>query len=434
MTMQTSKWADLDASQRRQLLQRPIAAQEQSINDGVAAILEAVRASGDVAIKQLTAMYDKASLDELAVSEDEIVAAHACLDNEQVEAIDIAIRNVRCFHEAQYPQDLRVETMPGVVCQRVSHPIDAVGLYVPAGTAPLPSAAIMLAVPAAIAGCPRRILCTPPRPNGSADPAVLVAATRAGVSEIFKIGGAQAIAAMAMGTESVPRVNKIFGPGNAWVTAAKTMVSSGFEAVAIDMPAGPSEVLVIADGQASAEFVASDLLSQAEHGTDSQVLLVTTCSALASRVVEELDQQLASLSRADVARGALDNSRIIMVDTLSEAVEVSNTYAPEHLILQTEEPRSLLPSLRNAGSIFVGPWTPESVGDYCSGTNHVLPTYGFARTYSGLGVDQFMRQMTIQELSREGLENLGNTVVCLAGLEGLDAHAAAVTRRLRSAR
>jgi histidinol dehydrogenase len=347
-------------------------------------------------------------------------------------AIDLAIKNVGCFHEQQQQAPIRVETMPGVVCERVSHAIDAVGLYVPAGTAPLPSAAIMLAVPATIAGCPTKILCTPPRVDGSADPAVLVAATRAGVSDIYKIGGAQAIAAMAYGTESVPKVSKVFGPGNAWVTSAKTQVSADPAGAGIDMPAGPSEVLVIGDDSASAEFVASDLLSQAEHGVDSQVVLLTTSAEFAGAVVLQLDQQLAGLSRAKIATQALRQSRIVIVPDIDTAIAVSNRYAPEHLILQVENPRELLPMLRNAGSIFVGPWTPESVGDYCSGTNHVLPTYGFARTYSGLGVDQFMRQVTVQELSREGLDNIGDAVISLAGLEGLDAHAAAVSRRLRS--
>jgi histidinol dehydrogenase len=288
----------------------------------------------------------------------------------------------------------------------------------------------MLAVPAELAGCPTRVLCTPPRADGTADPAVLVAASRAGVTEIYKVGGAQAIAAMAYGTESVPKVQKIFGPGNAWVTCAKTLVSTDTEGAAIDMPAGPSEVLVIADDQASAEFVASDLLSQAEHGVDSQVVLLTTSGRLAEHVVAELDRQLQQLSRADIATAALANSRIIVVDELGTAIDVSNAYAPEHLILQVTDPRALLERVCNAGSVFLGPWTPESAGDYCSGTNHVLPTYGYARAWSGLGVDQFVRQVTVQELSREGLENLGDTIVTLAELEGLDAHAAAVTRRL----
>jgi len=430
MSVRVHKWSELAPGECETLLQRPAVADDAAIRRGTTAIVDDVRQGGDGALKRLTRRYDKADLEELQVDQEEIARAEAALTPTQLAAIDLAIDNVRRFHRAQLPSTTRVETMPGVVCERYSHPIDAVGLYVPAGTAPLPSAAIMLAVPADIAGCPIRVLCTPPRPDGTADPAVLVAATRGGVSQIFKVGGAQAIAAMAYGTEAIPRVCKIFGPGNAWVTCAKTLVSSDPAGAAIDMPAGPSEVLVIADDKANAEFVASDLLSQAEHGPDSQVILVTTSSDLAARVVIELDEQLVSLSRENIATEALRHSRVLIVDSDEDAIAVSNRYAPEHLILQVDEPRSLLPEIRNAGSIFVGQWTPEAVGDYCSGTNHVLPTYGFARTYSGLGVDQFMRQMTVQELSREGLESLGDAVVSLSGLEGLDAHAAAVTRRL----
>jgi histidinol dehydrogenase len=371
-------------------------------------------------------------LEDLRVSSEEAAAAFASLEPAAIEAIDVAIRNVKRFHEAQMPADVVVETMPGVRCERVSRAIDAVGLYVPAGTAPLPSAAVMLAVPAVIAGCDTRIVCTPPRPDGRADPAVVVAASRAGVTDIFKIGGAQAVAAMAYGTASVPKVAKIFGPGNAWVTCAKSIVAADPDGAAIDMPAGPSEVLVIGDETASAEFVASDLLSQAEHGTDSQVVLVTTSEELADAVEAEVTAQLETLSRADIARGSLQHARVLVVDDLDTAVDVSNRYAPEHLILQCRDARSLLPAIRNAGSVFVGEWTPESVGDYCSGTNHVLPTYGYARSYSGLGLDQFLRGMTVQELTRDGLAGLSDAVVTLAGLEGLDAHASAVTRRLRA--
>ena len=432
MSISIHNWSELTAAERDGLLQRPAVAGDAAIRTGTTAIINTVRRDGDAALRQFNQKFDGAAFNELRVGQDEIDRAEDALSPEQLAAIDLAIDNVRRFHRAQLPSSIRVETMPGVVCERHSHPIDAVGLYVPAGTAPLPSAAIMLAVPADIAGCPVQILCTPPRPDGTADPAVIVAATRAGVKDIFKVGGAQAIAAMAYGTESIPRVCKIFGPGNAWVTCAKTLVSGDPSGAAIDMPAGPSEVLVLADGNANPEFVASDLLSQAEHGTDSQVILVTTSAQLAAKVVTEIDEQLETLSRADIAAEALGCSRILLVESIEEAIAVSNDYAPEHLILQVAEPRSLLPLLRNAGSIFVGEWTPESVGDYCSGTNHVLPTYGFARTYSGLGVDQFMRQMTVQELSRKGLENLGDAVVSLAGLEGLDAHAAAVTRRLKA--
>ncbi|MBT8086878.1 MAG: histidinol dehydrogenase [Gammaproteobacteria bacterium] len=433
MRITPTTWSELGETEKSALLRRPAVSHDSGIRDRVAAIINDVRKGGDKALRSLTKQYDHAEIDDFRVSSSEIAAAYEQLTAEQLAAIDLAIANVRCFHEAQRPAAIRVETMPGVVCERVSHAIDAVGLYVPAGTAPLPSAAIMLAVPATIAGCGTKILCTPPQAAGTADPAVLVAATRAGVTDIFKVGGAQAIAAMAYGTESIPKVSKVFGPGNAWVTSAKAQVSTDPEGAAMDMPAGPSEVLVIADAGASAEFVASDLLSQAEHGVDSQVVLVTTSDDLAAAVVAELDTQLAGLTRKAIAAEALQHSRIIVVPDLDTAVLVSNRYAPEHLIIQTENARDLLGLVRNAGSIFVGRWAPESVGDYCSGTNHVLPTYGFAQNYSGLGVDQFMRQMTVQELSRDGLAGLGDAVVSLAGLEGLDAHAAAVTRRLRSA-
>ncbi len=432
MSLGIENWQELDEARRSSVLERPAQGVDQDIRGAVAAILERVKADGDDALRAMTAKFDGVELDAFAVGPDEIEQATSELGAEAIAAIDLAIANVQRFHEAQRPEVITVETMPGVRCERVSHPLDAVGLYVPAGTAPLPSAAIMLAVPAAIAGCPTRVLCTPPRKDGRADPAVVVAATRAGVRDIYKLGGAQAVAAMAYGTTTVPRVNKIFGPGNAWVTAAKTLVSADPNGAAIDLPAGPSEVLVIADDSASPVFVASDLLSQAEHGVDSQVILVTTSAEFAEQVRVEVDRQLKALSRADIAAVSIAHSRAIVVDTLDDAISVSNRYAPEHLIVQTESPRTLLDGLRNAGSIFVGPWTPESVGDYCSGTNHVLPTYGYARNYSGLGLDQFMRQMTIQELTKSGLQGLGDAVVTLAGLEGLDAHAAAVTCRLEA--
>jgi len=432
MPLKRAQWNTLDASQQSLLLRRPAVEDDAAIREAVRDIVADVKTRGDAALRALTARLDRVELEDLKVSSAELDEALGALPREAVDAIDVAIRNVRRFHEAQMPADVVVETMPGVRCERVSRPIDAVGLYVPAGTAPLPSAAVMLAVPAVIAGCGTKILCTPPRPDGRADPAVVVAAVRAGVTDIFKIGGAQAVAAMAYGTPSVPKVGKIFGPGNAWVTCAKSVVSADPDGAAIDMPAGPSEVLVIADDLASAEFVASDLLSQAEHGVDSQVVLVTTSAALADAVEAQVDEQLRSLSRADIARGSLQHARLVIVDDLETAVAVSNRYAPEHLILQCRDARALLPAITNAGSVFVGEWTPESVGDYCSGTNHVLPTYGYARSYSGLSLDQFMRGMTVQELTREGLAGLSGAVVTLAGLEGLDAHAAAVTRRLRA--
>ncbi len=424
------RWSELDEDDRRELLRRPSLSQDPDITAAAADIIAEVRSNGDEALRRLALRYDGAKLADIRVDTREREAAERSLTAAQRDAIDLAIGNVRRFHEAQVNAPICVETMPGVFCERISHPIDSAGLYVPAGTAPLPSAAIMLAVPAAIAGCETCVLCTPPRPDGLAHPAVVAAASRAGITDIFKVGGAQAIAAMAYGTETLPRVTKIFGPGNAWVTAAKALVSGDPGGAAIDLPAGPSEVLVIGDASASAEFVAADLLSQAEHGVDSQVLFVTDCELLADAVRTETQRQLAGLPRRDIAAQAIANSRIVIVDTIAAAIDVSNQYAPEHLILQIAEARSYLNKIRNAGSVFVGRWTPESVGDYCSGTNHVLPTYGYGKAYSGLGVDQFMRQMTVQELTRDGLGKLGDAVVSLARLEGLDAHAAAVTRRL----
>jgi len=430
MCIEVSIWNELDRATQDGLLERPALHNDAEIRDQVIPILDQVRREGDVAIRRLTQDFDNVELSSLQVSASEIDSAVAGLDPSALAAIELAIGNVRRFHEQQVPQAIAVETMPGVICERVCQPLHSVGLYVPAGSAPLPSAAIMLSVPAAIAGCPVRVLCTPPRRDGTADPAVLAAAALAGVRDVFKIGGAQAVAAMAYGSESVPKVQKIFGPGNAWVTCAKTLVSTQRGAAVIDMPAGPSEVLVIADGEASAEFVAADLLAQAEHGHDSQVILLTTSATLAGEVQTQVRAQLQSLSRANIVRDALLNSRVIVVETVETAIALSNRYAPEHLILQIANARGALADVRNAGSVFVGPWTPESVGDYCSGTNHVLPTYGYADTYSGLGVDQFMRFMTVQELSRDGLANISAAVITLAGLEGLDAHAAAVSRRL----
>lgn len=427
-----SDWQSLSVTDRLRLLQRPAVDDDQSRTATVRKIISKVRDGGDRALKALTARYDGAALADLRVSDGELAAAERTLGAASLAAIDTAIANVRRFHEAQLPGAIDIETMPGVRCERMPRAIDSVGLYVPAGTAPLPSAAIMLLVPAGIAGCRQRVVCIPPRKDGSADPAALVAAGRAGATEIFKIGGAQAIAAMAFGTESVPRVSKIFGPGNAWVTEAKVQVSSQSGGVAIDMPAGPSEVLVIADAGANPVFVAADLLSQAEHGRDSQVVLLTTARTLAESVRDQIGIQLKHLQRHDIATEALSVSRLIVCESIEQALEISNDYAPEHLILQIDDARQYLPAVRNAGSVFIGPYTPESVGDYCSGTNHVLPTYGAARSYSGLGVEQFMRQMTVQELSQDGLKRLAPTVIELARLEGLDAHAAAVTLRLQA--
>ncbi len=432
MRLDTVNWTELSAAERRGMLQRPILRSDASVRSAVEEIIGKVRESGDAALREITRRIDRVDLDDFQVSDDEFDQAERDLSAASIEAIDLAIDNVSRFHETQLPAPIDMEPMPGIRCERLGRPIDSVGLYVPAGSAPLPSAAIMLSVPAGIAACPQRVLCTPPQADGRANSAVLVAAKRSGVGTIFKIGGAQAIAAMAYGTESEPKVDKIFGPGNAWVTTAKTRVARDPHGAAIDMPAGPSEVLVIADQTADAMFVAADLLSQAEHGEDSQVILITTSRQLGERIGRQIADQIVRLERREIAEKALANSRSIVAPDLETALEISNAYAPEHLIVQTKNPRDALPHIRNAGSVFLGPWSPESAVDYCSGTNHVLPTYGFARSYSGLGVEQFMRQMTVQELSEEGLRSIAPAITELARLEGLDAHAEAVRRRLNA--
>jgi histidinol dehydrogenase len=423
-------WASLDEPRRAAALERPIERAAADFGARVGAIVEDVRVRGDAALAELTERLDGVRLGSFAVSADEFAAAEAALTSEQLEALRRAIDTVTRFHEQQALESFTVETVPGVVCERMIVPLGAVGLYVPAGTAPLPSTAIMLAVPARLAGCPVRVLCTPPRRDGTADPAVLVAARLCGIERVFKLGGAQAVAAMAYGTASVPKVDKIFGPGNSWVTAAKQLVAADARGAALDLPAGPSEVLVVADATARAEFVAADLLAQAEHSADAQVVLVTESGELAGAVAQEVERQLAALPRRDIAGRSIAESRLIVVPDLETALEVSNRYAPEHLILQVESPRRWLPRVRNAGSVFLGAWTPETMGDYCSGTNHVLPTYGHARAYSGLGIPDFVKRITVQEATPAGLADLGRTARTLARLESLDAHANAVTVRL----
>ncbi|MEM7431597.1 MAG: histidinol dehydrogenase [Pseudomonadota bacterium] len=426
----TVEWASLDAASRRATLERPTALASSDITADVRAILAAVRERGDQALLAFSQQFDGVELSNVRVTAAEMRAAEASLSSEVIEAIDDAMANVRRFHEAQAPAAIEVETVDGVVCQRVVRPIDRVGLYVPAGSAPLPSTALMLAVPAQIAGCPVRVLCTPPNAQGAADPTVLAVAARAGIDAVFKVGGAQAIAAMAYGTESVSQVDRIFGPGNAWVTTAKTLVAAEIGGPAIDLPAGPSEVMVIADGDANAEFVAADLLAQAEHDRLSQVLLVTDSDALISRTRSAITRQLDDRQRRSIIEQCLVNSAAIRVESLSTAIDICNDYAPEHLILNCADAARRVDDVRNAGSIFVGAWTPESLGDYCSGTNHVLPTYGAARALGGLGVGHFCRLMTVQTASRGGLQRLARTTETLANLEGLDAHAYAVSVRL----
>lgn len=412
------------------LLTRPLQQENETIRKRVENIIERVRKDRDAALRELADQFDGVKIDSPAVTDDEIAKADELLDDALKNAIRQARENIIAFHRAQRMEPIRIETMPGVCCEQRSVAIHSVGLYVPGGSAPLFSTVLMLAVPAQIAGCKEIVLCTPPRRDGTIAPEILWTAQLCGVTRIFKVGGAQAVAAMAFGTESVPRVNKIFGPGNRYVTTAKQLL--GLSAVAIDMPAGPSEVMVLADDTARADFVAADLLSQAEHGPDSQAILVTTSPALATAVETEVSRQLALLGRAEIATQALAESRIFVVASVAEMVEMANLYAAEHLIVETEEPEAIAAQIENAGSIFLGHYSPESVGDYASGTNHTLPTSGWAAAYSGVNLDSFCKKITLQRLTPEGLRNIGGTVERMATAEGLDAHRNAVTIRLNS--
>lgn len=393
-------------------------------------VLTDVRTRGDRAVLDYEEKFDRVSLSSLQVTEAEMEAAEQLVPEELKDALRQAERNIATFHEAQRFQGKKIETAPGVVCWQKAVPIEKVGLYIPGGTAPLFSTVLMLAVPARLAGCREIVLCTPPDREGRVNPAILYAARLAGVHRIFKAGGVQAIGAMAYGTETVPKVYKIFGPGNQYVMAAKQQVS--LHEVAIDMPAGPSEVLVVADEKANPVFVAADLLSQAEHGADSQVLLVTTSDWMLERVREEVQVQLEQLPRRELAVRSLEHSKLILVRSMEEAMELANAYAPEHLILEVEDYTSLSEKVVNAGSVFMGAYTPESAGDYASGTNHTLPTSGYARAYSGVNLDSFVRKITFQELSPEGIRNIGPAIEKLASGEQLDAHKNAVTLRLLS--
>lgn len=428
--MKRLDWTVLDEPARREALARPPQSRAAELRDGVSGIIAAVRHGGDTVLRELTARYDGCQIEALEVGEEEFMAAEATLDTALKTAIHEAAERIETFHRAAALPSVAVDTAPGVRVERMLRAISRVGLYVPAGSAPLPSTALMLGIPARIAGCREVVLCTPVRADGRCDAAVLYAARVTGVHKVFKLGGAQAIAAMAYGTESVPRCDKLFGPGNAWVTEAKLQVSGDPEGAAIDMPAGPSELLVIADAGADPQFVAADLLSQAEHGPDSQVILLSPSAVLLNAVAAEVARQCAELPRAEIASQALTQSRLIAVASLAQAVEVSNRYAPEHLILQVADPRSLLGGIESAGSVFLGAWTPESVGDYCSGSNHVLPTYGHARTYSGVSVASYQKQISVQEVSSEGLRRIGPCTMTLASAEQLDAHCRAVSLRL----
>jgi histidinol dehydrogenase len=428
--MRRIDWSALGEVQRDEALSRPPLSRSDALRGAVREIIAAVRARGDAALRACAARFDGATIGNIQVSEAEFERAAASIDPALKQAIAEAAARIETFHRVGRVADDAVETAPGLRMERVSRAIARVGLYVPAGSAPLPSTALMLAIPARLAGCGMIALCTPPRTDGTCDPAVLYVARECGVHAVFKVGGAQAIAAMAHGTESVPGCDKLFGPGNAWVTEAKLQVAADPDGAAIDMPAGPSEVLVIADEAADPRFVASDLLSQAEHGPESQVLLVSDSATLLDAVEGEVARQRAALPRAAIAAAALRHSRLVKVRSIEEAFVLSNRYAPEHLIVQVRDPRAWLGAVESAGSVFLGPWTPESLGDYCSGGNHVLPTYGRARSSSGVSVSSFQKQITVQTCSPAALRRVGPCAVTLARAEQLEAHARAVTMRL----
>lgn len=411
-----------------EILQRPVF-DASSLEQKVLPILEKVKSKGDVALKDYTKQFDGVDIPDLKVSHQEFEEAEILVSEQLKQAIQVAQINIERFHLAQAEQPQKIETMPGVMCWRESRAISKVGLYIPGGTAPLFSTILMLGIPAIIAGCEEIVFCTPPNKEGKIHPAILYTAKAIGIQNVYKVGGAQAIAAMTFGTESISKVFKIFGPGNQYVTAAKQLATKF--GVAIDMPAGPSEVAVVADETANPAFVAADLLSQAEHGMDSQVVLVSNSEKIVDQVSEEIEKQLLDLPRADFARKALEHSKMIVVDTLDGVMEVINEYAPEHLILQVKNYTKLIAQVENAGSVFLGHYTPESAGDYASGTNHTLPTNGYATAYSGVSLDSFVKKVTFQEISKEGIQTIGKTIEVMAEAEQLFAHKNAVTLRLK---
>ncbi|MEO0058508.1 MAG: hypothetical protein RLZZ312_155 [Bacteroidota bacterium] len=417
-----------EAIEYSKILKRPAIAKE-NIFETIKNIFDAIEKNGDQDLKKYTLLYDKILIEDFKVSTDDINKAENDLDDELKSAIKLAKFNIHKFHSAQITQKIEVETSVGVHCWQEKRPIQKVGLYIPGGTAPLFSTVLMLAIPAVIAGCKQIVLCTPPNYQGKINPAILYAAKECGITEIFSVGGIQSIAAMTFGTETIPKVYKIFGPGNQFVTNAKEFATK--YGVAIDMPAGPSELMIVADDSAIASFVAADLLSQAEHGVDSQVVLVTTSKILVKQVLSEIELQIEELPRKDIAKKALQNSNIIVVDVQEQALDIINDYAPEHLIICLNNDRDFLKKIENAGSIFIGNYTPESAGDYASGTNHTLPTNGFAKNYSGVNLNSFMKSITFQEISKTGIQNIGKAVKIMANAEGLQAHANAINVRLQ---
>ena len=425
-------WNTLDESEKNDALARPKAISDASLIDGVRTILSDVRENGDVALSRLTLKFDGIAPDLLEVSIREMEAAWDALPAADQAVIERARRNIELFHKAQIPSPIEVETEPGVTCRREARAIETAGLYVPGGTAPLISTLLMLAVPATVAGVKNRIVVTPPGKDGKVDSTILAAAFHCKVSRLFIVGGAQAIGALAYGTETIPKCDKIFGPGNAWVAAAKSLVAQEAGGPAIDMPAGPSEAMVLADAAADPVFVASDLLSQAEHDTVAQVVCVASTSDVAARIEAEIEKQVTDLPREEIARESLKHGRMIVTADRADVIDIVNRYAPEHLIVQLQNPDTYVEAIRNAGSIFLGPWTPESVGDYASGTNHTLPTYGAARAYSGVTLESFIKYISIQKLTKQGLMCLGPVVERLAEMEGLEAHKRAISLRLEA--
>ena len=423
-------WENMSLVERTQALARPYELSDPSKIELVKNILLEVKLKGDDAVKSFTSMYDNVDLVNLRVANEDLENAWLNLPKKEKNAIKVAISNIEKFHISQLPQDIEIETTKGVFCRRETRALQTAGLYVPGGTAPLVSTLLMLAVPAKVAGVRRRIVVSPPGANGKIHSSILAAAYICGVTDVFSCGGAQAIAALSYGTESLPKCDKIFGPGNAYVSLAKSLVAQEIGGPAIDMPAGPSEAMVIADNEANPAFVAADLLSQAEHDVLAQVICVSTTSEISKKINEEIDKQLEKLPRKDIARRAMKNSRLIVAKSREMIVDIINNYSPEHLILQIKNPDHLVPAIRNAGSIFLGPWSPEAVGDYASGTNHTLPTNGAAKSYSGITIESFLKYISIQKLSKKGLELLAPTVTCLAEMEGLEAHKRSVTIRL----
>ena len=428
--MKTYSYKDLSKQQIEEICLRQLE-DDSSIQDRVKNIVERVKAEGDIALRDYALQFDQVSLTQLYLGKEEIESIAASIPAAEKEAIDTAYNNIKTFHAAQANSEAKIETMPGVTCWRESRAIERVGLYIPGGTAVLPSTFLMLGIPAVLAGCKEIVVCSPPQKDGKTNCYLAYCALKLGIDRIYLVGGAQAVAAMAYGTESVPKVYKIFGPGNRYVTQAKQLIQSA-TMTAIDMPAGPSEVLVLADETANPSYIASDLLAQAEHGTDSQTILVATSKAIIENTLKQIELQIQDLPRKDIAAKAIENSYAVLVDNLEQGMAFSNAYAPEHLILSTTGFEALIPLIYNAGSVFLGNLTPESAGDYASGTNHTLPTSGFAKAYSGVSLDSFLKKITFQHITEQGLTNIGRTVEVLAQAEGLQAHKNAITIRLKS--